>query len=100
MRGKREQARERSLKARAEANAKAQAAREQEWAQATAEAASQQEVIPWLRALGYSAEQARRGAANCAYIPEAPLEERAKLACRSLARHCIRRAAPMSSSTR
>ena len=62
MRRKRQQAREAA--ARAQARAKEKAA----------------EVIPWLRALGIRLDEARRAAAKCEAIPEAPLEERMRLA--------------------
>jgi hypothetical protein len=38
------------------------------------------EVIPWLRRLGFRADEARRAAALCEAIPDAPLEERVRLA--------------------
>jgi hypothetical protein len=53
-----------AVKAKAEAAARAQ----------TAAA----EVIPWLRRLGFRADEARRAAALCEAIPEAPLEERVR----------------------
>jgi hypothetical protein len=37
-------------------------------------------VIPWLRRLGFRADEARRAAALCEAIPDAPLEERVRLA--------------------
>jgi 5-methylcytosine-specific restriction endonuclease McrA len=111
MRGKREEARRRAERAKASTQAKASAseqaranarvqaeAKVQAQTAAGVEPASERDVIPWLRALGYNAEAARRGAANCAHIPEASLEERVKVACRSLARHCIRRPAPVVGS--
>src|SRR6185295_1307052 len=39
-----------------------------------------EEVIPWLRALGIHAGEARRAAALCEAIPDAPLEQRVRLA--------------------
>ncbi len=65
--------------------------------EAAATAASQSEVIPWLRELGFSAEEARRGAALCADIPDAPLDKRVRVALRGLAPNCVRRAAPVAS---
>ena len=50
---------------------------------ATAEArgtAAAEEVIPWLRALGFRADEARRAAARCEAIPKASLEQRVRLA--------------------
>jgi 5-methylcytosine-specific restriction endonuclease McrA len=38
------------------------------------------EVIPWLRALGFRADEARRAAAACESLPEAPLEQRVRVA--------------------
>ena len=38
------------------------------------------EVIPWLRGLGFRAEEARRAAARCDSIPAASLEERLRVA--------------------
>ena len=42
------------------------------------------EVVPWLRALGCRPEDARRAAECCASIPDAPLEERVRVALKSL----------------
>ena len=39
-----------------------------------------EEVIPWLRALGFRADEARRAAARCETIPDASLEQRVRLA--------------------
>ena len=39
-----------------------------------------QEVIPWLRALGFRADEARRASALSATLPGAPLEERVRAA--------------------
>ena len=44
-----------------------------------------EEVIPWLRQLGFRADQARQAAALCRTIPDAPLEERVRVALSSLA---------------
>jgi len=44
-----------------------------------------QEVIPYLRKLGYRADQAREAAVWCETIPDAPLQERVKLALSYLA---------------
>jgi hypothetical protein len=43
-----------------------------------------EEVIPWLRALGVRAEQAKHAAAQCAGMRGAPLEERVRVALRQL----------------
>ena len=48
--------------------------------------ADDRDVIPWLRALGIRADDARRAAKACGRIPDAPLEERVKLALGPLAR--------------
>jgi hypothetical protein len=37
-------------------------------------------VTPWLRKLGYRADEARRAAEICERIPDASLEERIRLA--------------------
>jgi hypothetical protein len=93
MRGKREQGRERKAIATAETMAKAQA-NEREQALAAAEAASQEEVIPWLRALGCNVETARRAAARCAGMVGAPLEKRVRAAVQSLGPPSARRVSP------
>ena len=38
------------------------------------------EVIPWLRQLGFRADEARRAAAACESLAEAPLEQRVRAA--------------------
>jgi Holliday junction resolvasome RuvABC DNA-binding subunit len=38
------------------------------------------EVIPWLRALGFRADEAQRAAARCESMPSASLEERVRVA--------------------
>jgi hypothetical protein len=38
------------------------------------------EVIPWLRSLGFRADEARRAAERCQTVPDAPLEERVRVA--------------------
>src|SRR6266540_6214915 len=40
----------------------------------------ERDVIPWLRQLGFRADEARRAAAQCESIPEASLEQRVRLA--------------------
>jgi 5-methylcytosine-specific restriction endonuclease McrA len=45
-----------------------------------AERASDRDVVPWLRQLGFSAAEARRAAALCEDIPDASLEERVRRA--------------------
>ena len=48
--------------------------------------AESESVVPWLRALGFRAEEARRGAEAAAPLGDAPLEDRVKLALSVLAR--------------
>jgi 5-methylcytosine-specific restriction endonuclease McrA len=47
--------------------------------------ATQHDVIPWLRELGFSAEEARRGASQSAPLHNAPLEQRVRVALQTLA---------------
>jgi 5-methylcytosine-specific restriction endonuclease McrA len=98
MEKKREAARCRAAEAKTEASARAKARAE---AQAEARARDEDEgdVIPWLRALGYSLERARHGRELCAHIPDAPLEERVKAALCGLAPTGVRRALRASMST-
>jgi RuvA, C-terminal domain len=49
-------------------------------AQTAVERAGERDVIPWLRHLGFRADEARRAAARCEAIPDASLEERVRLA--------------------
>jgi hypothetical protein len=65
-----------------EARSRAAAASEE----ARIRAAAAQEVLPWLRALGLRADEARRAAERCEAIPGAPLEERVRCALSGLAR--------------
>jgi 5-methylcytosine-specific restriction endonuclease McrA len=89
--GKREAQREQAEQSRvAKAGADASARVE-------AEAGEQQDVIPWLRELGYNRATAQKGAAACAHIPDAPLDERLKVALRALAPRCIHVPAPSGS---
>ena len=74
-------------RARAVESAPARAAAEGKRAQrqiATQEHARKREaerdVVPWLLALGFRSDEARRAAAECESIPEASLEERVRLA--------------------
>ena len=39
-----------------------------------------EEVVPWLRALGFNTAEARRAAERCVELPDAPLEERVRFA--------------------
>ena len=45
---------------------------------AAGDAGDEKDVVPWLRALGFSAVEARRGAERCRHMPDAPLEERVR----------------------
>jgi Mn-dependent DtxR family transcriptional regulator len=100
---KREQAREAAERARAAAakharEAAAKHAREAAAEQARAaeaerarEAAAERaraaaEVIPWLRRLGFRADEARRAAETCENLPTAPLEARVRAALSYFAR--------------
>jgi 5-methylcytosine-specific restriction endonuclease McrA len=85
MRGKREQAKERAEAAKAKRAAKDQA-------KAAAKAAKEraEEIIPYLRELGYPLQRARRGVELTAHIPDAPIEERMKVALRGLAPKCLK----------
>jgi 5-methylcytosine-specific restriction endonuclease McrA len=69
MRRKRQEARERAAAATRRVHARERA----------------QEVVPYLRALGFSSQEARHRAERCETIPDASLEDRVKLAlsCRS-----------------
>jgi 5-methylcytosine-specific restriction endonuclease McrA len=113
MRGKRDEARCRAARERVQAQTSAQkcalgqaqeraqaraSEQAQPRAQAVEESSSHLDVRPWLRQLGFSADEARRGAALCAHIPDAPLEQRVRVALRGLAPNCVRKAAPMASS--
>jgi hypothetical protein len=44
------------------------------------------EVVPWVRALGFRADEARRLAERCMDIPDATLEDRVRHALKSAAR--------------
>ena len=78
MREKREAAR-RAAQTRRQEKA-TQATNEAQRKRAEARAAAAEEVIPWLRALGFSAEEARRAAECCETVPDASLEQRVRLA--------------------
>jgi hypothetical protein len=73
-----------------EARVRAAAAAEE----ARVRAAAAEEVVPWLRRLGLRADEARRAAARCEAIPDAPLEERVRCALSGLAPPARRWAAP------
>ncbi len=60
----------------------------------TAEPDPERDVTPWLRSLGFRADEARRAASYCESIPDASLEDRLRLALSCLAPPCRRIAAP------
>ncbi len=91
MQKKREEARRRTEEAKAQARARTG------FGDAAMSSASVIEVLPWLRQLGFSAEEARRGAALCADIPNVRLDQRVRIALRGLAPNCVRRPAPVAS---
>ena len=64
-------------RAAVEAHAKAEVREE---AAAGAEQASERDVVPCLQALGFRADEARRAAERCEALPDAPLEERVRIA--------------------
>ncbi len=80
--------------AEARAEAKAHAAVAARAQAAAAEHNKERDVAPWLRQLGFRADEVRRAAARCAAIPDASLEERVRLAVSSLARGGLRRGMP------
>ncbi|NOT34289.1 MAG: hypothetical protein HOP12_08990 [Candidatus Eisenbacteria bacterium] len=82
MRGKREQAQ------RGAASTNAKTADIPKLEPASTALTPDNDVIPWLRRLGFRAEEARRGAACCDAIPEASLEERVRRALTHLAPNC------------
>jgi hypothetical protein len=61
-----------AAKVRAQAGAAAKAR--------AAEQPQERDVVPWLRRLGFRADEARRAAALCEAIPDAPLEQRVRVA--------------------
>jgi hypothetical protein len=48
----------------------------------------ERDVTPWLRSLGFRADEVRRAAAHCESIPDASLEDRVRLALSCLAPPC------------
>ena len=72
MEGKRDEARERTAAAWAREAAAAE------------ERAEERDVVPWLRQLGFRADEAKRAAAHCERMPESSLEERVRAALRYL----------------
>jgi hypothetical protein len=74
---KREEARCAAAEARARARSVAVA---RERTSAETEKVKESDVVPWLRALGFRADEARRAAALCDAVPGATLEERVRRA--------------------
>ena len=68
----------------AQARAAARKAKAEQLAPRPAGASEPEEpdVVPWLRQLGFNAREARSAAALCSDIPDAPLEERVRVALR------------------
>jgi hypothetical protein len=93
MRAKRESARQQALRRGTHAHATVHAP-DNASSSAGAPPAPDSDVIPWLRQLGFSADEARRGAAHSVQPGDAPLEERLRAALRQLAPRCARRAVP------
>jgi 5-methylcytosine-specific restriction endonuclease McrA len=81
----------RALAAAATDEARALAAAVAEETRVRAVAAA--EVVPWLRRLGLRVDEARRAAARCEALPDAPLEERVRCALSGFARPSHRCAA-------
>ncbi|MBI5711211.1 MAG: hypothetical protein HZC42_13065 [Candidatus Eisenbacteria bacterium] len=76
-----------------EAAREAAAARTRAAAEEARARAAAAEVIPWLRGLGFRADEARRAAARCQSVPDAPLEERVRVALSCFAKAPLARAA-------
>jgi hypothetical protein len=55
-------------------------------------------VTPWLRALGFRADEVRRAAEACEAMPDAPLEARVRHALSSLAPRARHVPAPIQSA--
>ena len=85
-RAKAEAAAEHARAAQAERARQAAAERAKAEAAERAKAEAVAEVIPWLRALGYRADEARRGAEVGGSDPEATLDQRLRAALRCLAK--------------
>jgi len=72
------------------AAAPAQAAAAVQGQAESASDAEDRDVIPWLRALGFSAAEARRAAERCADVPDASLEQRMRVALSSFGKQSTR----------
>ena len=84
------EARDRAAATAEEARRRAAVAREE----ARSRAAAVAEVVPWLRALGLRADEARLAATRCEAIPKAPLERRVRHALSCFARPSQRSGLP------
>jgi hypothetical protein len=73
-------------RAAAQRRTAAAAARARAEATAATERALERDVVPWLRQLGYSVDEARRAAAFCETMSDAPLDERVRAALSFLGR--------------
>src|SRR5262245_18066642 len=82
------------FRAAAEARRDARARR-----QTAGKAADDKDVVPWLRALGFSAAEARRGAERCEHIPDATLEDRVRHALSCFRVRGTHVAAPLAAAT-
>jgi len=89
MRQKRQEARRAVMESRTRAAARAKPAaaapddtraREAAAARVTPPVAAEQDVIPWLRQLGFRTQEARQAAKLCEAIPDASLEQRVRVA--------------------
>ena len=47
---------------------------------AAAEPTQEKDVVPWLRQLGFRADEAKRAALHCETVPDASLEQRVRFA--------------------
>ena len=93
MKAKREAAKRKAAEGREAREAAAAEAR----AKTEAEAARAREldVVPWLRSLGFKADEAKEAAKLCGDLPNATLEERVKRALSFFKpRGCVRMPAP------
>jgi 5-methylcytosine-specific restriction endonuclease McrA len=88
-------AEEKHLRAASAERERARAAAAAAAEEARARAAAAAEVVPWLRALGLRADEARRVATQCEAVPHASLEERVRYALSCMARPARGRAAPI-----
>jgi 5-methylcytosine-specific restriction endonuclease McrA len=96
MRHKRQEARRCSAAARERRAREAAPALERE--HAASRDHNGNDVVPWLRQLGFRAEEARRAAALCEHLPDVPLEVRVRSALSSLAPSSARRVSNVTSA--